>query len=134
MAQRKRRYLGCCLVCFRPLWSLIPGAAAPMKAARPSAAASCPKTWVPQPRMTRPSAAASCLKTPGCRSPDDDRVPQPRVLKTRVPQPRMEFAWPGAAAPCPKTLVDDTFSCAFGAGGGRLPLTYWRHNEELRWG
>ena len=82
--------------CFRPLWSLIPGAAAPMKAARPSAAASCPKT--------------------------------------RVPQPRMEFAWPGAAAPCPKTLVDDTLSCAFGAGGGRLPLTYWRHNEELRWG
>ena len=35
-----------------PRPGLIPGAAAPMKATRPSAAASCPKTRVPQPRMT----------------------------------------------------------------------------------
>ena len=30
--------------------------------------------------------------------------------------------------------VYDIFSCACGAGGGRIPLTCLRHNEELRLG
>ena len=33
-----------------------------------------------------------------------------------------------------KRTVYDIFSCACGAGGGRIPLTCLRHNEELRLG
>ena len=52
---------------------------------------------------------------------DNCRSPRP---KTGCKTPR------GAAA----VGVYDIFSCACGAGGGRIPLTCLRHNEELRLG
>ena len=91
---------------------------APMKATRREPFASSQDRVPFAPESRRPSAVrlVSCglVHHPGtCRSS--------RASLTK-----------GVGATGCVLVVYDTFSCACGAGGGRLPLTCLRHNEELR--